>query len=199
MNPAAGHHSPPLQRPLIQLPSGYNHLSLDLPALLLYIIRIALSPAHPSIMSTSTPTNPKGHRKAHPLPAKIRGWEPLHLTFRHAKLPDLPVIHDTHIWSLLQSKNYEKSCEPSGHSIKTLAWMGDAVLYLASTKACLKAGLHSGNHKRLQVSTLYTIVRTMNVDMIEHSRWLDDKSDILISNSLIPTSRSAWVLALRRS
>jgi hypothetical protein len=150
-------------------------------------------------MSTSTPTSPKGHRKAHPLPAKIRGWGPLHLTFRHAKLPDLPVIHDAHISSLLKSKNYEKSCEPSGHSIKTLAWMGDAVLYLASTKACLKAGLNSGNHKRLQVSTSHSLVITLNVDTIEHSRWLDNKPDLLISHSILSTTRSARLLALRRS
>jgi hypothetical protein len=149
-------------------------------------------------MSTSTPTSPKGHRKAHPLPAKIRGWGPLHLTFRHAKLPDLPVIHDAHISSLLKSKNYEKSCEPSGHSIKTLAWMGDAVLYLASTKACLKAGLNSGNHKRLQVSTRHNLVRTMNIDMIEHSRWLNNKPNFLLPHSFIPAARSAWVFAVCR-
>jgi hypothetical protein len=103
-------------------------------------------------MTTSRSLSPEERRRAYPLPAKIPGWEPLHLTFRHAKLPELPVIHDPHIWSVLRNSNYERSSGPSGHSIKTLAWMGDAVLYLASTKACLRAGLNSGNHKRLQVS-----------------------------------------------
>jgi hypothetical protein len=41
-------------------------------------------------------------RKAHPLPAKIVGWEPLHLTFRHTKLPDLPIIHHPEIWAVLR-------------------------------------------------------------------------------------------------
>lgn len=91
-------------------------------------------------------------RKAHPLPAKIASWEPLHLTFRHTKLPDLPVIHHPEIWSVLQSKRYEQPIGSLGHSIQTLAWMGDAVLYLASTKACLKAGLKGQKCKQLGVS-----------------------------------------------
>jgi hypothetical protein len=103
-------------------------------------------------MSNESPPITEEYRRAHPLPAKISGWEALHLTFRHAKLPDLPIVHDPHIWSILQNRTYEKSVSPSGHSVKTLAWMGDAVLYLASTKACLRAGVNSGNHKQLQVS-----------------------------------------------
>jgi len=125
-------------------------------------------------------------RRAHPLPPKIPGWEPLHLTFRHAKLPDLPVVHDQHVWNILQCQNYEKSHKPSGHSIKTLAWMGDAVLYLASTKACLRAGVNSGDHKQLQVSP-YGFYRYYGngFDISEHSGRLDDKSYILIPHSII--------------
>jgi hypothetical protein len=93
--------------------------------------------------------------KAHPLPPKIHGWEALHLVFRYANLPNLPIIHDKHIRSVLRNKNYEKPTGPSGHSVQTLAWCGDAVLYLASTKACLKAGLKSQRCKQLGVSHYY--------------------------------------------
>jgi hypothetical protein len=143
---------PPLHRPFNQLPSADIHLPLDLFTLVLYVARIALHLAHRSIMFSSTSLDSRGDCKAYPLPAKILSWEPLHLAFRHAKLPNLPKIHDPHIWSVLHNANYERSSKPSGHSIKTLAWCGDAVLLLASTKACLKAGLNSGNHRQLQVS-----------------------------------------------
>jgi hypothetical protein len=88
---------------------------------------------------------------AQPLPRKMIGWEPLHLTFRHTALPDLPTIHNPTIAAAIRGKIYEASAGPSGHSVKSLAWMGDAVLYLASTKACLKAGLQGGKSRSQQL------------------------------------------------
>lgn len=144
-------------------------------------------------MTDSTSPGPDGERKAHPLPAKIPSWEPLHLAFRHAKLPHLPRIHDSHIWSVLRNHSYEKSSKPSGHSIKTLAWCGDAVLLLASTKACLKAGLNSGNHRQLQVSLPHPVKMTSHpiIDKIEYSGRFDDKSYFFVPHSIVPTTRSA--------
>lgn len=91
-------------------------------------------------------------REAYPLPDKRFGWEPLHLIFRVAKLPRLPEIHSPDILAVLSSRCYERGVAPSNHSIKTLAWMGDAVLLLASTKATLLAKFEDKTNRHLSVS-----------------------------------------------
>jgi hypothetical protein len=91
--------------------------------------------------SRASPINMATLHPAHPLPAKIEHWDALHLTFRHFGLPHLPTIHNVAIRNVLSSAAYDRPIAPSRYSIKTLAWMGDGVLYLAATKACLKAGL----------------------------------------------------------
>jgi hypothetical protein len=140
-----------------------------------------------SKMAASTSSAPQGDRKAYLLPAKIPSWEPLHLAFRHANLPNLPKIHDPHIWAVLQNASYEKSSKPSGHSIKTLAWCGDAVLLLSSTKACLKAGLLSGNHRVLQVSLFCpsSMVSHSVVDTIEYPRRPNDQPYFLLPHPIV--------------
>lgn len=111
---------------------------------------------------------------AYPLPKKKPGWEPLHLTFRHAALPRLPSIHSRAILAVMKCGAYEKPIPPSNHSIKTLAWMGDAVLYLAATKATLKAAVGGKNGQHLTVSNhhLYTRFSRMGLD----SRLMRDRT-----------------------
>jgi hypothetical protein len=94
---------------------------------------------------------------AQPLPRKMIDWQPLHLTFRHSALPALPTIHSPSIAAALRGRIYDVSAGSSGHSVKSLAWMGDAVLYLASTKACLKAGLEGGKSRCQQLGVSLVI------------------------------------------
>lgn len=94
-------------------------------------------------------------RGGHPLPSKRARWGPLHLTFRPGKLPKLPVIHSPDILLVLSCPDYSRAVKPSKHSIKTLAWMGDAVLQLAATKATLlNSGFEEKTNPHLSVCTL---------------------------------------------
>lgn len=106
----------------------------------------------------SRPTPLTFTRAAHPLPSKHGGWDPLHLTFRPGKLPKLPVIHSPDILFVLSCTDYARAVKPSKHSIKTLAWMGDAVLQLAATKATLLlSGFEEKTNPHLSVCTLRSI------------------------------------------
>ena len=90
-------------------------------------------------------------REAYALPSKPVGWQPLHLIFRAGKLPRLPEIHRPEILAVLKSTAYEKAVGPSKHSIKTLAWMGDAALHLAATKAVLLGPFEDKTNPHLSV------------------------------------------------
>lgn len=104
------------------------------------------------VRAASSPP-PTFSREAYPLPTKPAGWKPLHLIFRTANLPRLPEIHRADMLAILSYPIYEKAAYPSKYSIKTLAWMGDAALLLAATKAVLLGPFEDKTNPHLGVGT----------------------------------------------
>lgn len=127
--------------------------------------------------SNSRPTPSTFTRVALPLPEKRDKWGPLHLTFRPGKLPKLPIIHSSDILAVLSCPRYDIPSGPSKHSIKTLAWMGDAVLQLQATKATLLlAGFEEKTNRHLSVGSTSYQAPVYNEVLLTHlgdSKWFD--------------------------
>lgn len=122
--------------------------------------------------------------KPHPTesPPPHWNWQPPRNIINLDRLPPLPLLVDYACWALFSDANiqrgYRDAHQPSGHSLQSLAFLGDSLLQAAATKALMgvtapayRSCLGDLTVSRVESEDTSAIEAKLTLDRAQFSRW----------------------------